>query len=248
MSRELTAWGRVARAWQRYSAKQFLGLVFYNLKLLLTGKYWQHSHLFDDTFDRTYNVETRGTEETEYLTADAGAKEHGRRYEAATVEQMALLMGKLSHLDLSRFSFVDLGSGKGRALFIASEFPFKRIVGVEYARELHDVAVRNIGTYRNPAQRCFDIRSICDDASAYEFPVEPTICFMNNPFDEVLVAKVGAALAKRLAQSPREFMLVYLHANHPRAIEQASGWERLDQGVIPPVSPYVIWKWRGAGA
>jgi hypothetical protein len=34
-----------------------------------------------------------------------------------------------------KFAFVDCGSGKGRTLLIASEFPFKFIIGVEFAAE-----------------------------------------------------------------------------------------------------------------
>src|SRR3954454_9805602 len=40
--------------------------------------------------------------------------------------------------------FVDVGSGKGKLLLLASHFEFADIVGVEYAPGLHEVAVRNI--------------------------------------------------------------------------------------------------------
>ena len=32
------------------------------------------------------------------------------------------------------FTFIDLGSGKGRTLLMASEYPFRRIIGVEFLR------------------------------------------------------------------------------------------------------------------
>ena len=35
------------------------------------------------------------------------------------------------------YTFIDFGSGKGRALLLASEFPFKRIIGLEFSPELH---------------------------------------------------------------------------------------------------------------
>ena len=40
-------------------------------------------------------------------------------------------------IDFSEFTFMDLGSGKGRTLLMASEYPFRRIVGVEILPELH---------------------------------------------------------------------------------------------------------------
>jgi SAM-dependent methyltransferase len=49
------------------------------------------------------------------------------------------------------FTFVDIGCGKGRALFIAAEFPFRRIVGAELAVELAQIARANVAL--NPAWR-----------------------------------------------------------------------------------------------
>ncbi len=57
-------------------------------------------------------------------------------------------------IEFEQFAFVDLGSGKGRTLLMASEYPFKRIVGVELIAELHRAAEENIRDYRSPTQRC----------------------------------------------------------------------------------------------
>ncbi len=247
MSSALSLIGRVTRAWRRLSFGQFCQLVAYNINLIVTGKYSEHAHLYDVSFDRKFNVETRGTEAVEELSADETLTRHARRYEAVTTKQMSVLMTKLPTLDFSKFNFVDLGSGKGRALFIAAEYPFKRIIGVEYGRELNNLAIRNIRTYRNPAQRCFNIESFCADASAYEFPSESTICFMNNPFDEVLMQKLMDSLTEALKKVPRDFFIVYLHANHPGIVNRHKQWELLHSGVILPRSPYAIWRWKILG-
>jgi SAM-dependent methyltransferase len=243
MSNALSLVGRVTRAWRRLSFGQFCQLLAYNMYLVLTGKYSEYAHPYDVSFDRKFNVETRGTEVVEELSADETLARHARRYEAVTTEQMSVLMSKLPALDFSQFTFVDLGSGKGRALFIAAEYPFKRIVGVEYGRELNDLAIRNIKTYHNPAQRCFNIESVCADASAYEFPSGSAICFMNNPFDEVLMQKLMDGLTEALKKAPRDFFIVYLYANHPGIVSRREQWELLHSGVILPRSPYAIWRW-----
>jgi predicted RNA methylase len=41
-------------------------------------------------------------------------------------------------------TFVDIGSGKGRALIIAAEYAFKRIIGVEYSPSLATICRRNL--------------------------------------------------------------------------------------------------------
>jgi len=44
---------------------------------------------------------------------------------------------------IDRFSFVGLGAGKGRAVAVASAFPFRAIVGIELNPKLCRVATRN---------------------------------------------------------------------------------------------------------
>src|SRR5260370_25323208 len=53
-----------------------------------------------------------------------------------------------------QFTFIDLGSGKGRTLLMASEYPFKRIVGAELIAELHHADQQNIRAILNPPLRC----------------------------------------------------------------------------------------------
>ena len=49
--------------------------------------------------------------------------------------------------DLSQFSFVDFGSGRGRVLLAAAEKPFQLVRGVEFCKRLHGEAERNIQDY-----------------------------------------------------------------------------------------------------
>ena len=62
----------------------------------------------------------------------------------------ALFQEMMSSLPIafSEFTFVDLGSGKGRTLLMASEYPFRRIVGVEILPELHRAAEKILPTTR----------------------------------------------------------------------------------------------------
>ena len=56
--------------------------------------------------------------------------------------------------DLGRFDFIDFGSGKGRVLLVASHYPFRQVIGVEFSPELHEIAQENIRRYQSPARRC----------------------------------------------------------------------------------------------
>jgi len=79
-------------------------------------------------------------------------------------------------VDLTDYLFIDIGSGKGKLLLLASQFPFSGIVGIEYAPALHATAVNNIKRFRNKAGRP-DIMSVNADAMTWELPTRPAVYF-----------------------------------------------------------------------
>lgn len=128
-------------------------------------------------------------------------------------------------------TFVDLGSGKGRALLLASEFPFERIVGVELSPALHRVAEHNVRVWRSPAQRCRSFELVCMDARDYPFPPEDALVYLFQPFPAEVMGPVLDNLGRSVAERPREVHVVYhnpifhsLFADRPSfALER---WER----------------------
>ena len=173
-----------ARVIRAGAAVQFLvsaSCFFTILWLIATGKYSEISHPFDQSFDRIFNVETGAPRSGSFWLRRRLSKVHPKGYEPVTKEHMQALLAMLPRLELTDFIFLDFGSGKGRALFVAAEHPFRQIIGVEYSRELHETAMRNVHTYRNPAQKCFNITPVRADATTFSLPEFPTICFMNNP-------------------------------------------------------------------
>ena len=47
-------------------------------------------------------------------------------------------------IEYQHFTFVDFGSGLGRAVLLASEFPFKKVIGVELSPQLTRIAFANV--------------------------------------------------------------------------------------------------------
>jgi hypothetical protein len=114
-----------------------------------------------------------------------------------------------SLLDFRDFIFIDLGSGKGRTLLMASDYPFRRIVGVELLRALNEIAEQNLRQYKSESQKCFELESICNDAAAFSFPDEPLVLFLFNPFPESGMRRVFANLEKSLRNHPRPVYVLY---------------------------------------
>ncbi len=107
------------------------------------------------------------------------------------------------------FTFIDLGSGKGRTLLMASSFPFRRIVGMELLEELNTIANQNIARYRSEEQRCFAIESHALDARYFQFPAEPTVLYLFNPFPRHIWREVLANLRSSLQATPRQVFVIY---------------------------------------
>ena len=112
-------------------------------------------------------------------------------------------------VDFRDFTFVDLGSGKGRTLLMASDYPFRRIVGVEFLPSLHQIAQENLSKYKSDSQKCFALESICADATAFPLPDEPLILYLFNPFPESGMRRVIANVDQSLRTHPRAVYILY---------------------------------------
>jgi SAM-dependent methyltransferase len=112
-------------------------------------------------------------------------------------------------LNFRDFTFVDLGSGKGRTLLMASDYPFRRIVGVELLPSLHQIAKQNLSQYKSDTQKCFALESICADATAFPFPGDPLLIYLFNPFPEIGMRQVFANLERSLRDHPRAVYVLY---------------------------------------
>lgn len=110
------------------------------------------------------------------------------------------------------FTFIDLGSGKGRTLLMAAEYPFRRIVGVELLPALHEIAQENLRQYKSEAQQCSALEAICGDATQFALPQEPLLIYLFNPFPEAGLRQVIGNLAQSLREHPRRVFVLYHNA------------------------------------
>ena len=112
-------------------------------------------------------------------------------------------------IEFDTFTFVDLGFGKGRTLLMASEYPFRKIVGVELIAELHHAAEENIRVYHSPTERCAQIEAVWMDACDFIFPKTPLVLYLFNPLPDAGLRRVLRNLEWSLEQSPRPVWIAY---------------------------------------
>lgn len=143
-------------------------------------------------------------------------------------------------IDFSQFTFIDLGSGKGRVLLMASNYPFKRIIGVEFMPELHRAAQKNVANYSNARQRCRLIESVCADARDFQFPDGPLVVYLFNPFSESTFAQVLGNLRTSIQQAPRPVYVAYRFTEFEDLLAQEPWLERAgasEQWVVYMAKP-----------
>jgi SAM-dependent methyltransferase len=133
-------------------------------------------------------------------------------------------------IDYREYAFIDIGSGKGRPLLMASEFPFRRIIGVEFLPELHAIAEGNIRKFPDERKRCKQIEALLADATAFEFPSEPLVVFMFHPLPESGFRKVIANLAESFRKNHRSIWLIYANPLF-ESIVLKSGWFQKTAGT-----------------
>jgi hypothetical protein len=136
-----------------------------------------------------------------------------------------------------------MGSGKGRALLVASEFPFAKIVGIELSENLHRIAQGNVKRYKPASQQCaaFDLK--CMDARDYSYGDEPLVLFLFDPFGREILQNIITNLEASLRASPREAYVVYVYPQYDDVLQKSSVFQRVRVGGPrwQPWSQYVIY-------
>jgi hypothetical protein len=181
-------------------------------------------------FDWQHGVRTCGTRDLADLTIVGNNVEHGVFYHPSHPKFLFEVFSSLK-IDYPSYTFVDLGSGKGRALLVASEFPFSEIVGVEFAVELHEIACRNIQQYRSKTQKCKNVKSLNLDAVEFEIPLTPLVLFLCNPFRPSVLSSVLQHLQRSLNAHPRDVTLIYAAPFHADLIEQQTALRCIEKSI-----------------
>jgi SAM-dependent methyltransferase len=118
--------------------------------------------------------------------------------------------------------FIDYGSGLGRVVLLAAGYPFKRVIGLEVAEELHKTAERNLAVARAKL-KCRDVQLLNADARTYEIPADITVLYFWNPFSESILRSVCQQLARSLTAAPRTVTVCYASPYTPNCLENIIG-------------------------
>ncbi len=173
-------------------------------------------------FDLRYGTDTHVVIPKEEYAERPSAFDRGTPYHASWTfeikKSFALVRDKLGS-DLSSYTFVDLGCGKGKAvlvwkLLLARHGVRQDMIGIDYSESLIQVARAN---YRKIFRE--EGPFVVADAVTFNYAAlsDKIMIYMFNPFDEIILQRVLDSL-KGL-----KTVLIYFNADH-EALVARNGW------------------------
>ena len=185
------------------------------------------AELSRDGFDAVHGTDTAGV---------LIGRELGRRvtraghlvmpYETTSESAVRMALDSLS-VDFARSVFVDLGCGKGKPLMIASAYPFRRLIGVDISPACIAVARRNVARYRPAKIDPSRVELRVQDATDFEFPLDPLVVYLYNPFPGAVLEAVVANLEVSLGERPRQVAVIYVNPHALSALRQSEFFARV---------------------
>ena len=192
-------------------------------------------------FDRTHGTDTSGLLPGSVIAQGTGIdpEKLTAYYGVAPSILEALLDRWLQRLGfaspIERTVFLDVGAGKGRALLVASQWPFLRVEGIELNKDLAGIAKKNIAIWQKDtnAEILAPLVLHHADATKQPLPEAPTVAFLFHPFELPILRLFVRHVEQSLTQHPRPFDLVYVNAEHDSYLDHHPAFTRIWTGSVP---------------
>jgi hypothetical protein len=134
------------------------------------------------------------------------------RYHPSPIKSVRCNLDKLKAKGITYqdYVFIDIGSGLGRNLLIASDYPFKMVIGVEISAYLCQKALINITKYRcrHPDNAPIEVR--CVNALDYNLPAENMVLYFWEPFGRKSADEFCSKLEVYLSLHKTKIILIFL--------------------------------------
>ncbi len=192
----------------------------------LQKKINQYTQRRSALFDRQFGTDTYGRFDVPISESQHDSIRWG--YSAINHDFFREMIGAIP-VSLTPYTFVDVGSGKGAAVLMASEFPFKHLIGVELNAELVDTARLNVQHFNDATGKKVSPEWAVGDFFKWEIPPQPCLFFFNNPFPEALTLQALRHLEGMLANHPYPTLMVFRKAptSSGKYLHRSAFWKPL---------------------
>lgn len=193
-------------------------------------------------FDEMHGVETGGLIPAGELVTGHGSDAHVTAYYGVAPSILRSLvelwLATEPPYTIDRYTLVDIGAGKGRAILVASELPLKAVIGVELNPAMADIAQRNVDHWTETrkadptAAGHAPVRVVEQDALEFEFPKTACLAFLFHPFEAPLVKKLLRRIEKQFATRPGELDILYVNAECAAVFDANPAFRKLWFGMV----------------
>jgi SAM-dependent methyltransferase len=158
--------------------------------------------------ERKYGLDTTGADELQHLKKENKSIAHATIYMPVSYSLLQELLAKLPRH--CRQHFVDIGSGKGRAVAVAAHVGFAKSTGIDFSEKLCKAAQANIKLTQKLVPDC-TLTITCCNAENYPIPVDADCIFLFNPFDEFVMKTVLSNLLISIQKHHRYLYVIYVN-------------------------------------
>jgi SAM-dependent methyltransferase len=189
-------------------------------------------------FDEQFGVRTSGLVAGRHLKSGHRHDRHATAYFGVAPSVFHALLRRWQRsrpaASIEETSFIDVGAGMGRAVLLASELPFRQVVGVELNPTLARIARKNLTAWRAAGRAIAPMKIICGDAVDFELPPGPCLAFLFNPFGAPVMRRLLSRWEKALAErAGHPVDLIYVNNEQEHVLEAQAGFQRLFLGKVP---------------
>lgn len=191
--------------------RESLGLIGFWMTLRYLLIYCLSYKPFNDrSFDDAHGTDTSGLVPASALDIDdAATKWQSNLYLGSPPRVTRHIIDSLAVVP-GEYSFIDYGSGKGRVLFTAAAYPFRRVIGVEISRVLHAAAEQNLRCYKGK-RLLSEIGLWRGDAREFPLPSGNLVLHMYHPFGPDILRDMLRKIEIAASNEPgRRILLPYL--------------------------------------
>lgn len=169
---------------------------------------------YENKYEKQLGINTHSIVNLDKLTLAGLSSEQNHHYQGASYYILFKVFEKLPN-QLKNKGFIDFGCGKGRAIFVAEQCSFTKLIGVDIAKELIDEANENKKNYTLKNKNS-SIAFIYSDATTFDIPSDACVFYFFNPFGEDIMRKVLTNVKSSVAEFPREIKCIYLNPKHDK--------------------------------
>lgn len=163
--------------------------------------------------EKKYGINTTGADELHKLEKQGIDISHATIYMPVSYTLLQDIFNQLNPAAQAGIHFLDIGCGKGRALCVAAHKGFKKVTGIDFAKDLCETAKENLHITKQKIP-ALEYKIINNDAFYFEIPDDVDCIFLFNPFDEFIMSGVVNNICNSLQNNPRKIKIIYINPLH----------------------------------